>query len=113
MSSGNTCILLLFGGLGMCSLANPFFYSKTRKELESNENTSHIPDEYIPFLSDSDMGYAEMWGIAGMTLMWLGVLIPIINYRRYHNFREITLLTRPKEAPKRWQRDRASCILQR
>jgi hypothetical protein len=91
--SGNTCILLLFAGLGMSSLANPYFYADARKELESNENTSHIPDEYIPFLSKRveglpSLGYAEKWGIAGMTLMWLGVLIPIINYFRYRAMRK-------------------------
>jgi hypothetical protein len=79
---GNMVVLLVFVGFGFCSLANPYFYAETEGENLA-KNRSDITESYIPFLNNNEFEFAEYWGLIGMVLMWLGVLLPFINFVRY------------------------------
>ena len=83
--SNSMCILLLFVGIALTSVQLP--------------SGADEDDDFVPFGSRhnatfnsmlvSSLWWSEKVGIVGIVLLVLAILIPIANYARYWNFRQL------------------------
>lgn len=76
--SNNLAVVILFCGLLLTSLRFPRFFH--------DDALLYVNETYVPFFN-SRWEWAEAFGVGGLLLIWMSMLIPLGNYFRYSAFK--------------------------